>query len=110
MGKDRKRGLIEPTIEEDGHGFKSLFDTVLIISFAWGPPAPGEEDHTYLLPLDTRKILIDPWDDQSITTLIVHHLEFTLGCQIDMWEAERAVTVGENISIVKPWKNESGLP
>jgi hypothetical protein len=56
--KIEKRGLIEPTVEEDGHGFKSLslpreqmfepyrsfrlrdvtmVDTVLIISFAWGP-------------------------------------------------------------------------
>lgn len=126
-----KRDLNEPMVVEDEYGFKSLslpreqmfepyrnfrlrdvgvIDTVLIIAFAWGPPVSGEDDHIYLLPLDTRKVLIDPWDDRSIATLVAHHLEFTLGCPIETWEAARAVPVGERTSFVKPWENESGLP
>lgn len=129
--KMEKKDINEPTVVEDEHGFRSLslpreqmfepyrsfrlrdvavVDTVLIISFAWGPPVPGEDDHIYLLPLDTRKELVDPWDDRSIATLVAHHLEFTLGCPIETWEAERAVLVAEKLSIVKPWQNESGLP
>jgi hypothetical protein len=114
--KIEKRGMNEPVVVEDEHGFRSLslpreqmfepyrsfrlrdvtvLDTVLIVSFAWGPPEPDRDDHIYPFTLDTRKLQIDPWDDRLIAMLVAHHLEFTLGCQIETWEAERAIPVGE---------------
>jgi len=76
--------------------------TTLIISFAWGKPE-DDDGNVYLLPLDTRPLMIDLTDESALITLVSHHIEFTLGGPRESWEPKQAIKISDRLSVVRPW-------
>jgi hypothetical protein len=115
-------GVTEPTIVEHDDGSRSvvlpreqmfepyrsfrLIDaaavgSVLVITFRWDDGV--DDDTIFLMPLDTRDIDLDMTDNIAVSTVLSHHLEFTLGGPRESWERARTTPLGPRFAVVRPY-------